>query len=193
MEGEELLHQGKWLDFKAQHATNRSSAVRWEFVSRRNQTPESSSVSILAITTSTDQVLLIANFRYPVNKFVIEMPAGLVDPGEDPLQAALREVKEETGYTVRPEDVIGQSPLVSPCPWLISESTILFTVRVDDSLPENQTLHQDLDEVENIRVIMLPKKSLLSSLLSYADQEGYGIDSRLYVLAQGLELSSAFS
>lgn len=44
-------------------------------------------------------VLLERQFRYPLNRVFIEFPAGKIDPGEDPLACAKRELREETGYT----------------------------------------------------------------------------------------------
>lgn len=44
-------------------------------------------------------VLLERQFRYPLNEIFIEFPAGKIDPGEDPLVCAQRELQEETGYT----------------------------------------------------------------------------------------------
>lgn len=46
-------------------------------------------------------VLLERQFRYPMDRVFIELPAGKIDPGEDPLECAKRELKEETGYTAR--------------------------------------------------------------------------------------------
>lgn len=43
-------------------------------------------------------VLLERQFRYPLNRVFIEFPAGKIDPGEDPLLCAQRELLEETGY-----------------------------------------------------------------------------------------------
>lgn len=49
-----------------------------------------------------DQVVLVRQYRYPVGGFVYEFPAGLVEPGEDMEQAAIRELYEETGLTLTP-------------------------------------------------------------------------------------------
>jgi len=43
-------------------------------------------------------ILLLNQFRYPVGKVFIELPAGKIDPGETPEQTGLRELEEETGY-----------------------------------------------------------------------------------------------
>ena len=45
------------------------------------------------------RVLLERQFRYPNDRVFIEFPAGKIDPGEDPLATAKRELEEETGYT----------------------------------------------------------------------------------------------
>ena len=49
-----------------------------------------------------DRVVLIRQLRYPVNTYVYELPAGLIDAGETASQAAIREYREETGLTFRP-------------------------------------------------------------------------------------------
>ena len=51
-----------------------------------------------------DKVVLIRQFRYPINGYVYEFPAGLVEPGEDMLEAGIREMQEETGLEFRPVD-----------------------------------------------------------------------------------------
>ncbi|HVK55096.1 MAG TPA: NUDIX hydrolase [Burkholderiales bacterium] len=47
------------------------------------------------------QVVLERQFRYPVRRHMIELPAGKIEPGEDPLLTAQRELLEETGYVAR--------------------------------------------------------------------------------------------
>src|SRR5579862_5431310 len=47
------------------------------------------------------RVLLVRQYRLPAKRFLWELPAGSLDPGEKPLQTARRELKEETGYSAK--------------------------------------------------------------------------------------------
>ena len=49
-----------------------------------------------------DRIVLVRQLRYPVNTYVYELPAGLVDEGETPMEAAVREYREETGLHFEP-------------------------------------------------------------------------------------------
>ncbi len=49
-----------------------------------------------------DKVVLIRQFRYPINGYVYELPAGLVEPGEELLESGIREMTEETGLSFQP-------------------------------------------------------------------------------------------
>lgn len=57
-------------------------------------------VGIIAILSKSSgpEIVLQKQFRPPINKVVIEIPAGLVDAGESAAESAVRELKEETGY-----------------------------------------------------------------------------------------------
>ena len=70
-------------------------------------------VSMFA-TTDDQQVVLIKQWRYPCNDFVIEFPAGLIDKNESIHDAAIREFKEETGFDFKPtsSNEIGYYPSV---------------------------------------------------------------------------------
>lgn len=49
-----------------------------------------------------DKVVLVRQYRYPLDNYVYEFPAGLVEAGEDYHEAAVREMREETGLLLRP-------------------------------------------------------------------------------------------
>lgn len=54
-------------------------------------------VAVLAL--DGDRMIVVEQYRKPLEKSQVEIPAGKLDPGEDPLEAAKRELSEETGYT----------------------------------------------------------------------------------------------
>jgi ADP-ribose pyrophosphatase len=62
--------------------------------------------SILAITND-ERVLVVRQYRPAVERYTLELPSGLVDPGESPAQAAGRELLEETGYQAASVEVLG--------------------------------------------------------------------------------------
>ena len=51
-----------------------------------------------------DKVVLVRQYRYPIGGYVYEFPAGLVEPGEELVDAGVREMFEETGLTFTPVD-----------------------------------------------------------------------------------------
>ena len=58
--------------------------------------------------TAGEQILFIKEYRPPIGKWIYQLPAGLIDPGETPAQAAARELKEETGAdAVSIEEITG--------------------------------------------------------------------------------------
>lgn len=85
-------------------------------------------VSILPI--HGENIITLREYRYPIRSWQTELPGGLIDPGETPQQAAVRELKEETGYEA--DEVI---PLGSFYPSFGStnEKIYLFAIRCGKS------------------------------------------------------------
>lgn len=54
-----------------------------------------------------DRIVLVRQFRYPINQYVYEFPAGLVEPGEELAAAGIREIYEETGLRFEPKATEG--------------------------------------------------------------------------------------
>lgn len=69
------------------------------------------------------RVLLVRQYRLPAQRFLWELPAGSVDPGEKPLQTAKRELKEETGYRAK-----NWEKLITffPSPGFLTEKMTIF-------------------------------------------------------------------
>ena len=74
--------------------------------------PQTDAVCIVPILPD-DSILLIREFRYPVNAWVIAFPAGLIEPGESLDECIDRELREETGYRVR-TDLEGKAIIPLP-------------------------------------------------------------------------------
>ena len=69
----------------------------------REVVEHSGGVVILALCKKYDieKVLMVKQFRYPLKQALLELPAGKLEKSEDPLEAAKRELKEETGYSAK--------------------------------------------------------------------------------------------
>ena len=53
---------------------------------------------VVILAVKDDKILLVKQFRYPFKEIMYELPAGKLEAGEDPFEAAKRELEEETGY-----------------------------------------------------------------------------------------------
>jgi ADP-ribose pyrophosphatase len=82
-------------------------------------------------TPAGAELLLEKQFRAPAGKIVVEFPAGLVDEGETAEEAALRELKEETGYTGEVvKERAGQRPMFHSCKCTYSSSGYVNKMRI---------------------------------------------------------------
>ena len=114
---------------------------------------------------------------------MLELPAGLIDSGETPSQAACRELKEECGYTASVSSI---SPVVFNDPGITNANMMLAVVDVDLTSPENQNVEQILNEGEFIECFWAPYgPDLLEWLLLKKQEEGVEVDARLMMMAIG--------
>jgi ADP-ribose pyrophosphatase len=114
-------------------------------------------VRILPYIKETDEIVFIKNFRYTLNTYVYELPAGLVEPDEDRLAAAKRELAEETGATVLTIEKVLDCSFTSAG---MSDETIqMYVAQV------SMSGNQQLDETEDIEIVKV-KVSQLDQFLS---------------------------
>jgi 8-oxo-dGTP pyrophosphatase MutT (NUDIX family) len=109
------------------------------------------------VVNERDEVLLIWRHRFVVDKWVWEIPSGLIEDGEDPAAAAVREVEEETGWRVAAAE-----PLLAfhPVGGLVRSTYYLFTVKGAEYVGEPT----EKDEAEKVAWIPLSEvPSLIDS------------------------------
>jgi ADP-ribose pyrophosphatase len=79
--------------------------------------------AVMMAVDSEDQILLIRQYRLPAGRLLWELPAGKIDPGETALQAAKRELVEETGYSAATWTLLSS---YWPSPGFLEEKMNLF-------------------------------------------------------------------
>jgi ADP-ribose pyrophosphatase len=72
------------------------------------------------------RVLLVRQYRLPARGYLWELPAGRVDPGETPLRAARRELREETGYKAK---TLEKLAVFYPSPGFLAEKMTIYLAR----------------------------------------------------------------
>jgi ADP-ribose pyrophosphatase len=130
--------------------------------------------NIVAITPQ-QEVILIRQYRHGLGKTIWEIPGGVVDPGETPLQAARRELLEETGYRAGTLTEIG---IISPNPDNHTNFMHIFL-----ALDVVKTSAQDLDESEEIDVHLIPLDEVIRMALDGEILQAMHISALFFALA----------
>jgi ADP-ribose pyrophosphatase len=142
----ETSFETKWLVMKkATYLTKSGKEMQWDYVSRKNNALV---VTVICFDKKSKKYLLIRQPRVPIGKHVIEFPAGLVDQGETPEQAAIREMKEETGYDGK---LIRVSPVISKSAGLTDESAVIVEVEVKGAKKGKDAM-EETEDIESLWV-----------------------------------------
>ncbi|KAK8157192.1 NUDIX hydrolase domain-like protein [Phyllosticta citrichinensis] len=180
----------------------------WESA-RRTTRPEGAAidgVGILAFLvdpkspTAPPRLLMQKQFRPPVGKVCIEVPAGLIDAGESAETCALRELREETGYIGRaiasPDSSAHAtiSPVMYNDPGFCNCNLQMVHVEIDVTAPENAdgVRQTQLEENEFIECFSVELGNLYAECVRL-EKEGYAIDARVGTLAEGIEAAKRWA
>lgn len=119
-------------------------------------------VAILALD-ERNNVLTVTQYRYVYHRLLLEIPAGKLEPGEDPVSGALRELREETGAT--PDEFLPMGRYI-PAPGCYGESLYLFLAR---------GLHmgeQEPDEDEFLTLERIPFDEMVHRVMNGEVEDG---------------------
>lgn len=110
-------------------------------------------VNVVALTPD-GHLVLVRQFRYGIDEFSLEIPGGVIDQGEDPVIAGLRELREETGYSGAPAKLLGT---VRPNPAM--QSNRCHFVYVEQAVKAHDL---EWDPDEELQVTTMPVDEVLA-------------------------------
>lgn len=150
----------------------------WEYATRTN----ASAVAVLVPVTGEDELVLVEQFRVPVQRYVIELPAGLVgdqdDPDEPLLTAAARELEEETGFTA------GRLDHLLTCPSSAGMSDEMISFFLAEDLVRTGPGGGDASESITVHIVPLAEAT---QWLANMMQDGKLVDPKTYGALHWLE------
>ena len=169
----ETLAETKFLSLYNANYTNKSGNEKtWTIATRKDKKTleeqffngkedKVDAVVILAYHKDKKKLVAIRQFRIPLNNYVYELPAGLIDNNDDIIPTVKRELKEETGLDLEEviEDKIGQKLYLSP--GMTDESVSLVYCTCSGKIS-----NENLEEDEDIETILLSKDDAIKILNS---------------------------
>lgn len=173
---DELVYDGQFKQMIRRHfiGTNGQSDS-WDMVKRKTY---GRAVCIAAVT-SERELILIKIFRIPLQSYILEFPAGLMDKqGEAEEAAARRELLEETGYEAERLEFLVSGP--SNASLLADETALYLGINARFVQPPHLESHED------IKVVKVPIDNLMS-YLDEASKKEMKIDIKLPAILPFLE------
>ncbi len=145
----QTLEIGENLDrgvFQVQEIVRRSPRTGHQATYQVLRIPDWANVVAL---TPDDDVVLVAQYRHGIDQVTLEIPGGVLEPGEEPAAGVARELVEETGYTGDPPVLLGT---VHPNPAI--QDNACTTWLITGARP---TAEPSPDEGEDIEVVTVPR------------------------------------
>lgn len=165
--GIQSLFQNRYLNFYHMDAmTDSGRTFDYYFTSRNSKdcikavtgSGKAEGVVIYPIwKEEPDKIVLIRQYRYPVGDVIYELPAGLIDEGEDAPQAAVREMKEETGFTL---EVYGGGAKYYRRPFYMGPGYTDEACQTVFGYADGVWDRQALEETESIKVLLADKQEV---------------------------------
>ena len=146
---EKSLYDGKIVKLKFKEYEYRNVTLYREIIEHNG--------GVAVIAVENDEIYFVEQFRHAVNQYVLELPAGCIEKGEEPLPSAKRELQEEIGFDSPDIHLIGK---FYPTPGYSSELIYLYLA---ETLIPNK-LELDEDEFLTIKKIKIDKvKEMLNN------------------------------
>jgi 8-oxo-dGTP pyrophosphatase MutT (NUDIX family) len=137
---------------------------------------ESRGFTIVFALTPDDRVVLVRQYKHGIGQTVLELPAGAVDPGEEPAACARRELGEETGYVADPPELeLAGNFVYDP-----TSSTARYSVFIGRNA--RLSVATDFDDTEDIEVVLVPIGELREMVRNGTISVGAHVASIYYVL-----------
>ncbi|MCY8323507.1 ADP-ribose pyrophosphatase [Bacillus spizizenii] len=138
--------------------------------SKREIVKHPGAVAILAVTDE-GKIIMVKQFRKPLERAIVEIPAGKLEKGEEPEYTALRELEEETGYTAKK---LTKITAFYTSPGFADEIVHVFLAEELSVLEEKRELDED-EFVEVMEVTLEDAQKLVESREVYDAKTAYAI------------------
>ncbi len=157
----DVEYKNKNNDDKHWTVASRKSEEHLRDVYLNNKEDNIDAVVICALHKSEKKLVLIKQFRVPINNYIYELPAGLVDNNEDIKDAVKRELKEETGLDIISINKESSKDKLYLSPGMTDESVAFVYCLCDGKLSKDYL--EDDEDIEAILVSQEEARNILNS------------------------------